>query len=58
MMVEKTTTIRYRLVKSMVKRAGWEHEPAVPDWEAQVRSKPVDLRVRPGHSRRPPVPIP
>jgi hypothetical protein len=35
MMVEQTATIRYRLVKRMMRRAGWEHEPAVPDWEAQ-----------------------
>jgi len=35
MMVEQTATIRYRLVKRMIKRAGWEHELAVPDWEAQ-----------------------
>src|SRR5260370_24953810 len=25
----------YRLVKRMIKPAGWEHEPAVPEWEAQ-----------------------
>jgi hypothetical protein len=31
---KKTATIRYRLAKRMITPAGWEHEPAVPDWEA------------------------